>query len=97
MINGVVQILLAVINEQIDKLSRAPRLGRTLSDALKDSEKLILLARINDLTIANNALEFEVRQDIERLQLVIDTYLDVDTAIGGWSDSNFCSSSSSLN
>ena len=74
----------AIIAEQqelIDELSKAPRLARTPSEALKDSERLILLARINDLTIANNALEFEVRQDIEKLQLVIDTYLDVDHAI----------------
>lgn len=73
--------IIAEQQEQIDKLSRAPRLARTLSDALKDSERLILLARINDLTIANNALEFDVRQAVEKLHLVIDTYLDVDPAI----------------
>ena len=78
--------VIAEQQEQIDKLSRAPRLARTPSDALKESERLILLARINDLTIANNALEFEVRQDIERLQLVIDTYLDVDPAIFSQND-----------
>ena len=61
----------AIIVEQqelIDELSRAPRLARTLSEALKDSERLILLARINDLTIANNALEFELKQSVRALQ-----------------------------
>jgi hypothetical protein len=79
----------AVIAEQqelIDELSIAPRLARTPSDALKDSERLILLARINDLTIANNALEFEVRQALEKLKLVVDTYLDVDPAIFSQND-----------
>ena len=65
----------AIIAEQqelIDELSRAPRLARTPSDALKDSERLILLARINDLTIANNALEFELRQSVKALQERLD-------------------------
>lgn len=61
----------AIIAEQqelIDELSRAPRLARMPSEALKDSERLILLARINDLTIANNALEFELKQSVKVLQ-----------------------------
>ena len=65
----------AIIAEQqelIDELSRAPRLARTPSDALKDSERLILLARINDLTIANNALEFELKQSVKALQERLD-------------------------
>lgn len=61
----------AIIVEQqelIDELSKAPRLARTPSEALKDSERLILLARINDLTITNNALEFELKQSVKALQ-----------------------------
>jgi hypothetical protein len=65
----------AIIAEQqelIDELSRAPRLARTPSDALKDSERLILLARINDLTIANNALEFDLKKSVKALQERLD-------------------------
>ena len=65
----------AIIAEQqelIDELSKAPRLARTPSDALKDSERLILLARINDLTIANNALELELKQSVKALQERLD-------------------------
>ncbi len=65
----------AIIAEQqelIDELSKAPRLARTPSEALKDSERLILLARINDLTIANNALEFELKLSVKALQERLD-------------------------
>jgi hypothetical protein len=65
----------AIIAEQqelIDRLSVAPRLDRTPSDALKDSERLILLARINDLTIANNALEIELRGEVRALEASLD-------------------------
>lgn len=65
----------AIIAEQqelIDELSRAPRLARTPSEALKASERLILLARINDLTIANNAMEFELKQSVNVLQERLD-------------------------
>lgn len=64
--------ILAEQQELIDELSRVPRLARTPSEALKDSERLILLARINDLTIANNALEFELKQSVRALQERLD-------------------------
>lgn len=55
----------SIIAEQrqlIEELQSNPLPARMPSDELKDSERLILLARINDLTIANNAQEIELRQ-----------------------------------
>jgi hypothetical protein len=57
------------------------RPARPSPDTLKDSERLMLLARIGDLTLLNQALEIELREAIQRQQLIIDTYLDVDLII----------------
>jgi hypothetical protein len=59
-----------IISEQqqlIEELQSAPRPARLPSESLKDSERLILLARINDLTISNNAQEIELRKQIDVL------------------------------
>jgi hypothetical protein len=52
-------------NETLREADAPARPKRLSSDILKDTDRLILLARINDLTIANEALELEIRKIVD--------------------------------
>lgn len=73
--------IIAEQQETIAAFEKEPKPARLSPDALKDSERFILMSHINDLTIANNALEIELRQLIKQQQLILDTYLDIDPII----------------
>ena len=73
--------LIAAQEAEIAQLGTAPRQPRGPSEDLKTSERLILLARINDLTIERNALEVALSQKIKRLETIVETYLIINPEI----------------
>lgn len=52
----------------IEELRESPLPERASMDNLKQSERLMFLARINDLTLANQALEIEHQKTIKAMQ-----------------------------
>ncbi len=74
--------LIAAQEAEIAQLGIAPwQQPRGPSEDLKTSERLILLARINDLTIERNALETALGEKIKRLETIVETYLIVNPEI----------------
>lgn len=73
--------IIAAQEETISQLEATPRPPRGPSEDLKTSERLILLARINDLTIERNALEVALSQKIKRLETIVETYLIINPEI----------------
>ena len=55
-------------NESLRESDAPARPKRLSSDVLKDSERLILMMRINDLAIANEALEIELRKSVRNAE-----------------------------
>lgn len=60
----------------IEELRESPLPERASMDNLKQSERLMFLARINDLTLANQALEIEHQKTIKAMQEAIEHLQD---------------------
>lgn len=61
----------------IEELRESPLPERASMDNLKQSERLMFLARINDLTLANQALEIEHHKTIKAMQEEIESLQDI--------------------